>query len=451
MKGKFFRILAFVFLGIGVIPNANAKVVEIALQGVVASKLIGQFEDAASRLLYEGENHGNALIVSLGNQLRIASLNAELVLSKQQNTLYENLGNNQQAFFTQLNAIIRAAQGSVDRAVSVLEVANLNLIELTNRLPLTDKTYTYMNSAKGMTQPFQETDYQFSFTGLGFGQDDEDRQYRITASLDGQELPATAINRTPPYDLTLQVSPDVLRSKFDDKKVRVIPLTITLTATLREPCWLVLKCTEEKSASWPLKVTLLPRLPGEIEGTEIIKGEALDGVVKTTSVTVTTSGCKSDRPCDWSREVPVAENQRIVGVRYSCTGQCGWSYALRKGGYDPDFDILDGGRKAVVYRHVDGENSTTVTYYVDYQTLKPTVTEKTIAPQRIAFNKPVTIKLSPENSACVYRLNAKLVTGQDIFIDNGMSESADGLFVRLSAGTGPAGVACSPTFQLNMP
>lgn len=430
---------------------ARAQIAEVALSGVVVGKLIDQFEETATRIIQTGENSGNALVVSAGNQVHVSIRNAGIMLSDQRDKTFDQLDNGQREFFTQLNTMVRSASGPIDRAVTVLETANLNLIELTNRLPLTHKTYAYMNSAKGLTQPFFGSDFQFSFTGLGFGQDTTGNEYRVSVSVDGKQLDDQDVVRVPPYTLNVRVPAAMLNGAFDDHKVKTAELVVTVNASLSDRCWVLFNCRHTQTSSWPLKVTLLPKKPGKLQGVEIIRGQAPDGTIQTTSVSVTTSGCRTHTPCDWSREVNLADDQRAVGVRYACSGQCGWSYALRKGGYAADFDILEGGRKVVVYRHLDGADSTTVTYYVDYQTLKPVVIERSIQPVDLAFGKLNAVALSADNAACAYRFNGKLVTGQEFYLDNGMSQTPDGLLQRISTGMGPNGAACVPVFALNVP
>lgn len=425
--------------------------VEIPLAGVVVGKLIQQFQDAASRLLFEGENRGNALLVTLGNQMRVATQNADVLLKDQQNTLFDNLGVSSQTFFTTLNQILLAANGPIDRAVSVLEVANLDLIELTNRLPLTEKTYIYINKVTGLTQPYGPSGYVVNAQGLGFGQDMPNRRYRLRVRIANKEVPASQITRTPPFSLSIALDHALMESFFADAAIKTVPLSIEAAVLATNTCYVFFSCTDSIGSTWNLKVVLLPRFPGELKGSEVMTRQALDGVTKVTSVDVTTSGCKSDRPCDWTRTIALASNERVVGVRYACSGQCGWSYNMRHGGYGPDYDILEGGTKVVVYRHVDGEGSTTVTHYVDYQTLKTTEAELEIAPLKLQFGAVTRLRLSPGNTACAYRLSASLVTHQDVYFDNSMTQSPDGLLVRVGTGQGPAGTPCAPTFKLNVP
>lgn len=435
------------------LKKRQLPVVGVLLAGRAVKDIISDFQNAASQLLFQGENRGNALLSSLGNQLSVETQNANIVFKDQQKLLFGNLDKSSQDFFTQLNNVIKTPESSIDRAVSILEVLNLNLIDLTNRLPLTKKTYAYINNVKGITQIHQDGDYQIEADGLGFGQDQENAKYKIEVKVGNYLVPVASISRTPPYKLIANINHQVLEEYFSDGVIKSIPLTIRVQAVITNKCNLFFNCTENVSNTWNMKMVLMPRYPGTVTGVELLTSESLDGITKTKSVDVTTQGCKTDQPCDWQREIPFAANERVIGVRYSCVGQCGWSYKSRPSmpgdQYAPDYDILEGGTKVRVYRHVDGGSSTTVTYYVDYQTLKANAVERKLNSVKVQFGKAITINLSNDNTSCYYRLTGRLVTGQEIYIDNSMTESPNKILTRVGVGKGP--LTCSPSFVLNMP
>ncbi len=423
----------------------------IPLSGSV-NNIIKKFQEAASKLLFEGENRGDALLSSLGNQLEVATQNAQIAFSEETDKTFDKLDQTGQSYFTQLNLLLKGTEGSVNRAISVLEVANLNLLELTNRLPLTNKVYTFINKVNGLTQVHQSSDYQITISGLGLGQDNEDIKYKWSVKIGDTILPLSALNRTPPYDMTLKLNRNMLEKYFSDTSYSFVPVVISASIDVKYNCGLVFNCHKNVDAKWDLKLTLLPRYPGTLSGVEILKGEALDGITLTKSVVVSSpEACSNKSPCDWDREIRLASNERVMGVRMSCdAGLCGWSFPLRAGHGNPDFDILEGGTLVKVYRH-NNAGPITVTHYVDYQTLKQFTTEKPMTPGRLEFGKPIIINLSQENTSCTYRLKGKLITGQEFYIDNSMTESNDKLLTRAGTGKGPTGLTCSPSFILNIP
>jgi hypothetical protein len=433
-----------------VAPALAEDAVAVALSGTIGA-VIDKFEQSANRLLLDADNRGNALMSGMGNQLLVATQNAKLAFAEERDKSFDELNTTGKNYFIQLNSILRDASGPLDRAISVLEVANLNLMELTSQLPLTNKVYHYLNKMEGLTQIHQTGKYQLTITGLGAGQDFDDNKYDWEITVGDSVLNATSLVRTPPYTLTASIDKSILERYFSDTAYSFVPIAIKSKAVISYTCGLLFTCRKDVEAIWNMKMTLLPRFPGTVTPIEILRGEALDGVTLTKSVDFTTQGCTSDHPCDVVREIRLAANERVTGVRMSCTGQCGWSYALRMGGYGIDYDVLEGGTVVKVYRHNDGENPTTVTHYVDYQTLRPLATENHLTPIPMEFGKPFIVQLSAANTACAYRLKAHLVTGQDIFLDNSMNQSSDGLITQLGTGVGPAGVACAPSFSLNIP
>ncbi|HWJ30213.1 MAG TPA: hypothetical protein VNS32_27000 [Flavisolibacter sp.] len=431
--------------------NFVGSIAQVPLSGTINS-LIKKFKDASSLLLFEGENRGDALLSSLGNQLEVATQNAQIAFSNEMDKTFDQLNGTGQSYFTQLNLLLKGAEGTTNRAISVLEVANLNLMELNNRLPLTNKVYTYINKIVGLTQMHQSNDYKITISGLGLGQDNDDVRYSWTVKIGDKTLPLSSLSRTPPFDMTVKINRNFLENYFNDSSYSFIPLVINSSIDVKYKCGLVFNCHKTLNAKWNLKLTLLPRYPGVLTGVEILKGEALDGNTLTKSVVVTTpEACSNDAPCDWSREIKLASNERVIGVRMSCdAGLCPWSSPLRPGHGNPDYDILQGGTSVIVYRH-NNAGPVTITHYVDYQTIKQFTTEKPLTPVRLQFGQPVVIPLSQENTACAYRLKGKLITGQEFYIDNSMIESNDKLFTRIGTGNGPSGLTCSPSFVLNIP
>lgn len=435
---------------IGSVTQVAGSLAGIALTGPV-NGIIDKFQEAAGKLLRDGENTGNALMSTMGNNLQVATINAKLAFVDGQNRTFDNLDNTSQSFFTQLNSLLASAREPLDRAVSVAEIANLNLMELTNRLPLTEKSYSYINKINGLMQVHSESGYLLDIVGLGFGQDLDYAKYKWTLVVGNDTLPSSALAKVPPFQLAAKIDNKVLEKYFKDSTYSFVPLTIIGEITVNTTSAFIFKGTRQVNPTWALKLTLLPRFPGKLTVVEILKNEVLDGNTKTRSIDGATSGCSSNNPCTWTREIRLASNERVVNARMSCVGQCGWSYAWRPGHGDPDFDVLEGGTAVKFYRLSTSGNPVNITNYVDYQTLKEVRTERIGKTIDLQFNKLFTINLNEDNRSCSYRLVAKLVTGQEIFLDNSMTESADKLLTRKGDGVGPAGLACSPSFILNTP
>jgi hypothetical protein len=238
-----------------------------------------------------------------------------------------------------------------DKAVSIAEAANLDLIEFTNRLPLTEKVDFYLSSVRGLTQSYADADYQLELRGLGFGFAPAGRQYSVKITLGDAELPATQVQALAANETRVKIPHTSFEPFFKDDKVQIVKAKVALTVTKETRFLLIFPNHETNQYSAELSLVLLPRLPGTVTGKEPLRTMVLDPTIHTTSVVHHTQNCHPRQPCDWTQEVDLAADEYAVNVRYGCSGQCGWDYAKRHGGNGIDFDIVNDGHKIVVYRH----------------------------------------------------------------------------------------------------
>jgi hypothetical protein len=506
----FLLILVILFAGL-VIPGSNASerknlsdlnrpinssgqtgIATVALGGFLVGDLIKKFQEAASRILFEAQNTGDALMSKFGNQLDVAARNLNYVFTNQQNMFFEQLSVQQQQAFIELNRMIESANNLGNQVATVAELANLDLINFINQLPLTKKVKFYVSSINGQTIFLQENDFRLTIRGLGFGFDTDKQRYRIKFTVGQSVLPDTSITRSNTHELQISIPNDTVINSFSDTKIAFVPIKFESEIMTKG-------LTGWKSEKYHINfnLTLLPKLAGEIRIVESIKERVLDGITKTYDLSRTVSGCKPDQPCDWDQEHSVALDERITAVRYDCTGQCSHSYSLRRRElnakreevrpdcetkaqqaygnptspmgklikisvinscmdaaakgmeYMPDFDILNGNRTAKVYRHVDGHNSTTVIHHIDYQTLIDKYSKLDRGTLQIPFNQPFTIDFDTRNDGCHYEVTGKLVTKQVINITNNTAGNAGNLLI--ATGAGPFGDHCRVTFVLRTP
>jgi hypothetical protein len=423
----------------------------VATAGVVGSKLIQQFEDTSNMLLMNAGQHGDIFETKMGDEMRVATENLKLALGDEQDAIFENLSPPLQQAFLSLNQMVDAVNQATSKAVSIAEVANLDLIEFTNRLPLTTKVDFYVSSVRGLTQSYSDGDYQLNIRGLGFGFSPSGRKYGVKLTFGEVEVPADKIEAVGANETRVTLPHDMLERMFDPGKTNIVKARVDVSL-VKDTCFLfVFPDHDAAQYRMDLSVALLPKFPGALTGTEPLKTMALDPVIRTTSVVhpYPAGACHSDKPCDWSSTVQLAEDEYAVGVRYQCVGQCGWDYNLRHGGYAPDFDILEDGHKVVVYRHNDGDHATTATYYVDYHKMVPQFAQSPIGPMPIAFNQTFFVDLKPQNVDCSYAVTAKLVTKQTPYLDSGMGASADHLLVKQSVSR--MGDHCRISLTLDQP
>lgn len=297
-----------------------------------------------------------------------------------------------------------------------------------------------------MVQVHQSGNYKIRISGLGFGQDLDYVKYTPLIRIAGKEINANLLSRMPQFDMDINLPNEILEPYFRKDSMQTIPIQIKMVAKVKRKCGLVFNCEDEVVSDWNMKLILMPIYAGYITGMENLESEVLDGKTEQISVTVNTP----DGSQAWDRTLKVNDKQRIVGVRYSCiSGMCGWSYNLRKGGYDPDYEIVKGGTEANVYRLNQGP--ATIIYYADYQTLIPVANPRKIDTIRLEFGKRFTISLSKENTSCKYKLEGRLFTGQEVFISSGMTESPDKLINLIGFEKSTPSTACELTYIVKIP
>ena len=426
-------------------------VATVATAGVVGSKLIGQFEDTANRLLQNAGQQGDIFASKMGDEMRVATENLRLALGDEQDKVFEQISPPLQEAFLSMNKMIDAVNSASGKAVSISEVANLDLIEFTNRLPFTRKVDFYVSSVRGLTQSYADTDYQLDIRGLGFGFSPSDRKYSVKVTFGNTAIPAAQISAVAANDTMVTLPHSLLEPMFSSDKTQIVKAAIDVTVVKDSRFLFIFPDHETNHYSIELSVALLPKFPGTLTGTEPLKKMVIDPAIHTTSDvhSYPAGACHTDSPCKWSKEIDLAQDEYATGVRYDCTGQCGWDYNLRHGGYSVDFDILNDGHKVMIYRHNDGDHATTVTHYVDYRKMVPQFAQQGIGPTPIAFNKPFSIDLDPQDGDCAFAVTAQLVTRQAPYLDSGMGESADHLLVKQSVAR--MGDHCRVTMILNQP
>jgi hypothetical protein len=432
-------------------------VATVALTGVVGKKLIGDFESSANRLLQDAGQQGDIMEAMLGNELRVATQNMSLAMADQQDKFFQELSPQLQSAFQLMNGLIEQVNATTGRAQSIAEAANIDLIDFTNRLPFTSKVDYYLSSVKGLTQVHTDTDYQILVRGLGFGFDPPGRSHTLTVLVNGKPLGAPLVTRTSDIEERVVVPHDLLEPLFSDDTVSTVQLKLVDDLTFKRHFLGVMPYDDVSQQATELALVLMPRYAGTVAGVETKQVSQMDPAIHTASLQHVTNNCHPDQPCDWNQQWTGANDEVATNVRYACEGQCGWDYALHRAvvdrthnSYAPDYDVLNDGHTVVVYRHNDGEHSTSVTHYIDYRKMVKMAQESPLVPVKVAFNKPFTLLLDPSNTECQYALTGKLVTKQTPYVDSGSrGSSADKLLVVQSVAR--VGNQCRVTLSVNIP
>lgn len=228
----------------------------VGLLGMSVSKMVDKFHEIASELMFEGENRGDAVLEMAGNRLDVAIQNANIIMSNQLNTLFNNLSVSEQSFFTQPNTVVSGALAPANKIVSILEQANLNLIDLTNRLPLTEKRYNFINQIEGLCQIHDAGNYRIRISGLGFGQDVDNASYVPAVKIGGKTVPQNFLTRIPPYTMEVVIPHDMLESYFKKNQVASVDLEIGMEANTSSSCALLFHCKNTIHSAWKPKLVL---------------------------------------------------------------------------------------------------------------------------------------------------------------------------------------------------
>jgi hypothetical protein len=412
MKTKL--LIAFLILFIGLRPKANGQAEliiaagAIVLSGKTINDIISEFENSANRLLQNGQSTGNALLSRTGNEIRVGTQNLHYYFGQNINKVFDNLSVEEQNLFNELNKILKSVEAINSNVTTVSELTNLNMIEFTNRLSFLitkNRIDYYISSIRGSTITYGNADYKILVRGIGFGFQKGKNTYSTSVYLNNIDLSAHLLDVSENNTLMVSIPNDMIKLYFNETRIVYVPVKIRTN---------IKKGKTIRTYETNFSLTLLPIIAGEVVIKEQIKYEELDGEIMKHALTRTFQGCTPKKPCDYHDTWTCPEDSRILFVTYSCKGQCPWSYSLRKGGRDVDYDLLDGNRTADVYRHLDGENSTTITHYIHYQKLKTKY--KTVATDTIKFrfDTPFDVTLSEGNTNCNFELIGSFALGQEI-------------------------------------
>jgi hypothetical protein len=425
-----------------------AAIAGVATAGVAAGRLVEQFEAAADALAVRAGQQDDIVSARMGNELRLAATDLAIALGDRRDTVFELLSQPLQQGFLCLNAMIDVANAESGKAMPMLEFKTLDLLVFTDRLRLGADADFYVASVDGLVQADLGADYQLDIKGPGFGTGPDGKQYSVQVTVGDTILPAEQLQAVGAGETTITVPHEVLAPLFQDGRIALAKVRIDTTVVKKRRVLFFLQTQATATYSAEFSLVLLPRMPGMVTGKEALKSAVKNFAVYTTSVVHQTQGC-SATPCEWSQEIDLGPDETAIDVRRDCSGQCDADHAKRTGGAGTDFDILDGGHKVVVYRRNDGQESTTVTHYVDYRKTGSKSTDSPIGPLPVAYDKPFFLDLKPQNSDCSFAVTATSVTRQSSYLDSGMAESADHLLVK--QGVTQTGGHCRVALVLKQP
>lgn len=420
---------------------------EIAFAGKTVKDIINDMEGSGNRLLQNAQTAGNNVASKFGNEILVATQNLQYYFSESMNKTFNNLKIEEQNLFVEINKIIDAFNNTNQNITTLSEMTNLDLIAFTNRISLlTRKVDYYISSINGTTVINSDAGYTVNVTGIGFGLNDSRQQYNTTVYVNNNLLPVTAIDLTQRRQMRLNVPNNLIKPLFRDNTIVFVPVKIVSSIT--QPGGFLGWSTTTSTYETRFRLVLMPKIAGTITVSETVSKKVLGDDVLTHAISRSFQGCKTDQPCEMIESWSCNQNQRIVGVRYTCTGQCGWSYNKRRGGYDADYDILNDNTSVTVYRHLDGQNPTTVIHYIDYKNYRTDYQQVNNGTIQLKYGEPFDILLNKENQDCNYTIVGKLTTGQTINYNNNTISNSP--FLKL-LGIGRTGESCKASFRLVTP
>jgi hypothetical protein len=471
-------VVALALLAVPASPPAKAAdPVTIVLADMALKDVLGELDKAVSERIKQAQAAGDALLVKMGEELRQVIRNLGLMLDDQRDKLFKDVSKERQAVFLELHGLINRLD----------KVAEKDFRDTLERLPLDMKHIAlrglggevdfFVQRIDGLTQyRHAGKEYKLLVRGLGLGYDDSEASYKPEVLIEDKALPAGQLRKLSARDLDVRVPADFLDSRFKKDEMTYVKGTVRSTITKAKPAGLDLGIIgklfqgsgkESKTYGTDFTLLLLPTEPGEVEVEEIIEARRLGAVQTHTleaSVSEAIKGCKPPWTIQQTWTAP--DGAEIAGVRYECYpgkqvtykethsvklgrdggfavrteektgyesageilkknagGIAGWTYAVRKDGYDPDYEV--NGLTVTVYRKatLGGAHTTTVKHHIDYRP-QEAVNETVRRKVKLSWDEPLVLDLDPRNKTGAYTIRGELATREKILVTAGTAANS---------------------------
>lgn len=421
MKKSFFKALSVLLLLLCTnISKGQWGLPTVLLGGKVIKDIIAEFESSANRLMQDAQGTGNALIARFGNELNVATQNINYYFGKNTDKIYyDKLKPAEQILLGELNKIIDAFNNTQSNLLSISELTNLDLIELTNRINfLTSKIDYYISSIHGTTLTNSTADYKIVVTGLGFGFSSSNKDYQTSVYVNGILLPVTSIDFSKRRQMSITIPNSFLREMFDPDEITFVKVKVV--NQIRKSVGWIFKRSALSEYETDFNLTLMPAVAGFVVLRQTLTDEILGPKEEFRLISRSFKSCTTKNPCIYNEEWTCPENQRITRVEYQCSGQCGWSYPLHSSvkGYGVDYERSNNNKTVNLYRYIDGNNQTTINHYVYYKTLinyYRTIVSDTVY---LGYGDLFDIILDEKNIEGNFSLQGQLKTGQLLVTNN---------------------------------
>ncbi len=382
---------------LGIIRLESRTVKAILEEG---KKIANEMMDRASFLADRTVAHGAAELSLILENLRNA-------FGETLDKGFNELNKEEKSLFLDLNHTIESIES---RAINLEDAASLNVMEAAKHTWLAKPSLDfYISRIDGCVVADQEADFPIAVKGLGFGfHETKSSSSVIEVSVGDKPLAFSAIRQEQSHVAVIHVPNRYIRPLFSDDKIASVPLTFKVTNK---------GFLGVNTRTVTVPIIVLPRNGASIKLVEFVEKQVFGNPREhTIEVTRRSDGEPEDRTERWT----CGENQRIISVEYVAPKfNAGFCYSLRYRGthraYDADFDITNGGKTAVVFRHM---GVLTCYYNVKYETLTTITEERTTVLNSVMFNTPIEIHLSPDNKNANFRITGTTFDKKKIFVTN---------------------------------
>lgn len=312
------------------------------LAGVEARKVLDEARSAASQLLAEGRETGNALLVRASNEVTVMADNTTRLLGEEIDQTLEKLSEENQRMIAALDRLRKQTQSLSRDAFDFKDAVSLDLRSLLQTVPFVDSESFYIQRIDGVTQlqASEGGDYRLEIWGIGLGPNSEASKSQLSLRLAGKEVSEVIVQRTMANRALLIIPKRRLDGLFDKTKLKLVDTVVHVTRQVKKGWWLWRKWHTRKYEV-PFKISLIPELAGnlEVEWRTPVR-EWVHVGTETSGLTTGNHHCKrkcrgertatgyslSIKVAGTQRTPPLVGDRRLSDAKVACvSGPCPWS------------------------------------------------------------------------------------------------------------------------------
>jgi hypothetical protein len=398
-----------------------------SLAGSEARKVIESARAAASKLLAEGTNSGNALLIRSGNELNVFADNASRILGAEIDKKLDRVSEENRKLLVELHGATEAVRRLESTVYNLKDAVALDLQEVAGRLPFTQTDKQFIQRIEGVTQLQQDSrEFVLSAWAHRFGTDSESLQTSFSLIVDGEAVSAR-VERIEAHRATFFIPPQALKSKFKDDRFVLVSATLKVKRVFQEG-WVFSK-QRTLEFDVPFKVTLLPRKAGKMSLK--LTHPRYDWVERSTERATRSTGdhhCNSNcrgeptltnysvalKVTGTGRTPPVLGDQRLSEASLNCiAGPCAFSRVNTV--YLSESDTRATGEFAVWSKPTTWELSARRFEYSDVGT------QETVLNFDVEYGKSTSVVIP--NDTMVGQVTGRLITGVEVDLVVGATSS----------------------------